>query len=107
MPEKAQPTPPAPDSNDPKLAPNLAAMLHEGSGEGDEKPVRRRKRRWLRVVGVIVLILIVLVLFAPYLASMPPVRSFVVSQINKNLAGSVAIADYSVGWPGGVRARGG
>src|SRR4051794_31582509 len=95
-----KPSPPAP------LEPNIARMLHvPESGEKPEKPPKK-KRRWLRVLGVLVLLLLLIVISAPYIASTGPIRAIIVSKINKNLNGSVAIDNYSVGWTGGIKANG-
>src|SRR5262245_25865618 len=85
--------------------PNLEKMLHEDENAAAAPPPKKKKRWWLQIIGAIVLLIIVLIVCAPYLASTAPVRSIVVSQINKNLAGSVAIDDYSLGW-GGFNASG-
>src|SRR3954449_11773804 len=67
-------------------------------------PRRKKKRWWLRVLLTLLILIVLLIVCAPYIASTAPVRSIVVGQINNNLNGSVAIADYSVGWTGGVNA---
>src|SRR5205085_7071884 len=89
---------------------NLTRMLHETGGKpgapAAPPPPARKKRRWTKVLGLLILLIIALVVCAPYIASTGPVRSIVVGQINNNLAGSVAIEDYSVGWTGGIHATG-
>src|SRR5688572_26667975 len=67
---------------------------------------KRKKRRWPKVLGVIVVLILLLVLCLPWIASTAPVRGIVVSKINNNLNGSVAIDDYSVGWTSGINASG-
>ncbi|MBC8106071.1 MAG: hypothetical protein H7Z14_05740, partial [Anaerolineae bacterium] len=69
-------------------------------------PKPKKKRRLLKVLGVLLVLIILLVVCAPWIASTSPVRAIVVSQINSNLNGSVAIDDYSVGWTGGIKASG-
>lgn len=68
--------------------------------------VKKKKRWWLRIILVLLVLIVLLVALAPYIASTGPVRSIVVSQVNNNLNGSVEIADYSVGWTGGISASG-
>src|SRR5437016_2746958 len=73
-------------------------------------PPPPRKRRWLRrtlyVLGGLVVLVIILVLLIPTIASMGWVRSIVVGKINDNLNGKVAIADWSIGWTGGIKVDG-
>jgi hypothetical protein len=69
-----------------------------------------RKRRWLRrtlyVLGGLLVLIIILVLLIPTIASMAWVRSIVVGKINDNLNGKVQIADWSIGWTGGIKVDG-
>jgi len=58
------------------------------------------------VVGIIVLVLLVLVLLAPMLASMGWARALVVNQINSRINGRAEIADWSLGWFSGTRVDG-
>ena len=100
---------PAGNSNNPN-GPNESSLPLGAPGAPDTQPVhaplpKRKRHRVLKVLGVLVLLLIVLVVCAPWIASTGPVRSIVVSQINNNLSGSVAIDDYSLGW-GGFHASG-
>ena len=67
-------------------------------------PKKKKKHLWLKVVGVLIILLIALVLLAPTIASLSPVRGIVVGQVNNNLNGTVSIGDYSVGWLGGINA---
>jgi hypothetical protein len=76
---------------------------------GDAKPAvkkRRRRRRWPYVLLGLFLALMMLVVFAPAIASTGPVRNMVVGQINKNLKGHVEISDWSLSWTGGVSVTG-
>jgi hypothetical protein len=61
---------------------------------------------WLKAVGVVVLLLILLVLFAPTIASTGPARSFVLGKVNENLNGRVEAAGWSLGWTSGLKASG-
>ena len=66
----------------------------------------RRKRWWLRIVLAVLILIILLVVFLPQIASLGFVRSIVVGKVNENLNGKVAIADWSLGWTGGVDVKG-
>src|SRR4051794_7812912 len=66
------------------------------------KPPKRR-RIWTKVLGVILLLLILAVVFAPTIAGTAPVRSLILGKVNNNLNGRVQVADWSLGWTGGVR----
>jgi hypothetical protein len=72
------------------------------------EPVKKKRRvpLWLKIVGVLVLLLALLVLFIPTIASTGPVRSFAVGKINENLNGRVEIADWSLGWLSGAKIKG-
>src|SRR4051795_7856738 len=94
------------------IPPSGAGPAPEGVGVNAQVPApasapkRKKKRWWLRVLLTLLILIVLLIVCAPYIASTAPVRGIVVSQINNNLNGSVAIADYSVGWTGGVNASG-
>src|SRR6185503_10492752 len=62
----------------------------------------RKRRKWPYVIIGIFFLLLILVLLIPTIASTAPVRSFVVSTINDNLNGKIAINDWSIGWTSGV-----
>jgi hypothetical protein len=71
--------------------------------------VRRKRRRFVRVlavVGVLLLLLILLVLFAPTIASTAPVRSFALGKVNQNLNGKVEVDGLSLGWVSGAKVNG-
>ena len=62
-----------------------------------------RKRRWiLKSLLALVVCLAVLVVLAPRIASTSPVRRLVLNAINRNVAGRVDIADWSLTWTGGI-----
>src|SRR5882724_11513562 len=75
-----------------------------------DAPTPPPKRRWLRrtlyVVAGLVLVLLLLVLLIPTIASMGWVRSIVVGKVNDQLNGKLQIADWSIGWTGGIKADG-
>lgn len=90
--------PPGAKAPEPAGAPNTPAA-----------PKKKRRRRipiWLSVVGVVVLLLALLVLFAPMIASTGPVRSFVLARINETLNGRVEADRWSLGWTSGLKATG-
>ncbi|HMO25845.1 MAG TPA: hypothetical protein PKB10_06210, partial [Tepidisphaeraceae bacterium] len=55
---------------------------------------------------MIVVLLLVLIALAPWIASTAPMRSFILSRVNANLNGRVELVNYSVGWLSGTRAEG-
>ncbi len=79
----------------------------EPSGLPPQPPKRRKKRRlFIKVVLGFIVLLILLVLLAPAIISTSMVRSAVVGQVNNSLNGRVEIADWSIGWTGGIDAKG-
>ncbi len=88
----ASPSPTDPASNPPPAAPAA--------------PPRKRRWLWLKIIGVVLVLLILLVIFAPMIASTAPVRSFVVGKVNENLNGKVEIQDWSIGWTSGISVNG-
>ena len=71
---------------------------------GKTKP--RRRRRWLWVLGGLLLVLLALVALLPTIASTAWVRSMVVARANKGLNGRLVIDDWSVSWTGGIKVTG-
>ena len=111
----AEPLPPdapqlgVPASDPNPLTPTEAAPAADGGTAPPSPPPaprRRRRRRWPKVLGVILLLLVLLIVFAPTLAGTSPVRSFVLSKVNQNLNGRLAVDDWSVGWVGGLKVQG-
>src|SRR5215203_3642398 len=97
------------NSNDPDPRNPSVGDLTNPDAQPDLVPPakpKKKKRRLLKMLGVLLVLIILLVVCAPWIASTAPVRGIVVSQINNNLNGSVAIDDYSVGWTGGIKANG-
>src|SRR5437763_807994 len=74
--------------------------------EAGSPPVKKKRWRWLRVIGVLFALLIVLVVLIPTIAGLSFVRSIVISRVNDNLNGHIEIDDWSLGWTGGVVAKG-
>ncbi|HZL34320.1 MAG TPA: DUF748 domain-containing protein [Tepidisphaeraceae bacterium] len=99
-----------PNSPDPSAQGKAARTPLPPSGAPAAKPPAKVKRRWLRRtligVGILVVLLLILVLLAPTIASTGAARLFVVGKINQNLNGKLEIANWSIGWTGGIRADG-
>jgi len=68
--------------------------------------LRKKRRRWPWITAALVIVLALLVAFAPTIASMGWVRALVVQQINKSLDGNLEINDWSLSWASGIEARG-
>jgi hypothetical protein len=88
-------TPPTPPASQPPGTPSNLPPT----------PPRKRKRRWLAVIGVLLVLVILLIALAPTIAGLGFVKSIVVGKANDNLNGSVEIGSYSVGWTGGINAN--
>jgi hypothetical protein len=69
-------------------------------------PKRRRRRLWPKLVGALVLVLILLIVFAPALAGTAPVRNLILGVVNNNLNGKLEVADWSASWNNGVKIKG-
>lgn len=67
---------------------------------------RKRNRRWLKVVGVLFVLLILLIVLLPTIASTGFVRGRVLGIVNDSLNGKLDISDWSIGWTSGVKAKG-
>ena len=83
-----------------------AAQGGAGEAPPPPPPARKRRRRWPWVILGIVLVLLLLVALAPAILSTGPAKSFVVGKVNDQLNGTLAIADWSIGWTSGVTIRG-
>ncbi len=74
------------------------------------KPVVRKKRRWFRRLAlgfaILLVLLLVVVGFAPQLAGLPPMRAAVLAIVNSKLRGTVRLDDYSLSWTGANELRG-
>lgn len=90
-----QPTDPTPAAPQPEQPSDHSTNEHS-------TPPRKKKRTWVKVIGVALLLIILLIVFLPAIASTGPVKSFAVNQINDSLNGTVEINDWSIGWTSGV-----
>ncbi|MBN2290979.1 MAG: hypothetical protein JXM70_01055 [Pirellulales bacterium] len=61
-----------------------------------DKPAKRR--RWPRIVGGIFVVLLLLVFFAPSIASREPVRSWILKKALPGLRGTITCSNVSFGW---------
>jgi hypothetical protein len=94
-----EPATPAPIPADPTASPQQPLP--------DAKPTpKRRRRRWPYVILGLLLVLVLLVVFAPTIASSGPVRAMVMSKVNANLNGRVEVASFSAGWTSGIKVEG-
>src|ERR1700712_3624359 len=66
----------------------------------------RRGRRWPKVLGGVLLLIVLLVVFAPSIASTGPMRSLILNGVNDDLEGKIEIADWSIGWNSGITVDG-
>ena len=66
----------------------------------------RKRPKWVKLLAATAILLVLLVLFIPTIASMGFVRSIVVGKINQNLDGRLAIDDWSLGWFTGTKLYG-
>ena len=70
-------------------------------------PPLRPRRRWRKLLALLVLGMVGLVAAAPWVLSAGPVRSIVVARINAAIApGSVVVEGWSLGWLGPIRIDG-
>ena len=91
----------------PSPTPDSQKASQDPPVEAEATPkARRRRRRWPWILGSVVLLLIILVLLAPTIASTGWARSLIVSNINGRLNGRVEIKDWSLGWWSGTRVDG-
>lgn len=71
------------------------------------EPAPKKKRRlWLKLLGGFLVLLILVVLLIPTIASLSVVRNFVLGKVNQNLNGKVNISNWNIGWTSGVQATG-
>lgn len=78
----------------------------EPPAHSEKPPAKRRRRRWPFVIVAFLLLIALLVVLAPTIASTSVARRYVIGKINQDLNGTVDIADWSIGWTGGVDLRG-
>lgn len=84
---------------------SAAGPDNTSSGPSGKSP-KRGRRRWLKVVGSILLLLILLVLLIPTIASSAAARGYVLGKVNEHVNGHVQVDDWSLGWSGNFRLDG-
>ena len=95
-----------PNPADPNV-PADASPAGQPPGTLPTPPAKKKKRRlWLKIPLALLVILILLVVFLPQIAGFAFVRNLVVSRVNDNLNGKLQIADWHIGWTGGVVVQG-
>jgi hypothetical protein len=65
----------------------------------------RRRRRWLRRLGGTLLVLALLVTFAPFALSLAPVRRYVAARVSDSVGRRVTIGGITARWWSGVELR--
>ena len=78
----------------------------KGPARGEAAHPASRRHPWRRRVLIAAAIVIVLVWMTPYLASTGPVRGYIVSKINGQIAGHVELEGLSLSWFGPCEIRG-
>jgi hypothetical protein len=76
----------------------LVTMTHEST------PTSKRRRRWPYIAAASGILVILIILLIPTIASFGPARSYVLSKINAKLQGKLQIKSWSLGWGSGFRA---
>lgn len=69
-------------------------------------PPVKKKRRWLRVLVMLVVLIALLIGFLPALLSTSPVTAGVVRWVNSMIPGKIAVEDLSLGWLSSCDVRG-
>src|SRR4051812_8162704 len=93
-------------SPDEPVDPNAPREQLPEAAPGQKGKAPRKRRRWPFIVGGVILFLLLVLIFAPTLLSIGPARSMVLGVVNKSLNGRVEVADWSLGWNGGITVNG-
>jgi hypothetical protein len=104
MTEKTPPENPPVSSTPP--VPAAAQVPLPAQPAEPKRPVKKKRHLWLKIIGGLVGLLVLLVLLLPTIASTGMVRSIVVEKVNDQLNGKLDIADWSFGWLSGARIDG-
>src|ERR1041385_4663577 len=78
------------------------------SSWGPSKPEPKsfvRRFRWLITAGSILILLLLLVVLAPTLASMGWAKSIILGQVNDQLNGTLEAGEWDLNWFGGIELR--
>src|SRR5262245_7251967 len=92
--------------NMPSENPPTEPSAWEQADDGSNQPPKKKRRKWPWVIVGLLVLLLLLVALAPMIASTSPVRGIVVSKINEQLNGKLAVNDWSLGWTSGVKLNG-
>ncbi|NBB95568.1 MAG: hypothetical protein GVY16_07485 [Planctomycetes bacterium] len=68
------------------------------ASKATNEPPCKKRRRWLRVLTVVLVLLAILVVASPYLLSTGPGTRLVVAIANRQLRGRIEMDDLSLGW---------
>src|SRR5688500_7695214 len=101
-PDATQPNPQ--DPLEPDAPPPLETQQPPPAVAAPPAPPKRR-RRWPKVVVGILLLLALLVIFAPTIAGTAPVRSFILGRVNDTLKGRIHVGDWALGWTSGIQVQ--
>lgn len=81
------------------------ALPLEGSPEADTAAAPRRRRRWLRRITGFVVLLVALVVAAPFALALKPVRRYIAEKVSKGIGRETTIGGASGTWWGGFELR--
>ena len=96
--------------SDPKGPPPLPASEKAASPpdqagpEGRKKPFR--KRRWVRITGICVAVILLLIVFLPTILSLGVFRRYILGKVSRKLNGEVQMDSWSLGWFSGIQMYG-
>lgn len=74
--------------------------------DASPNPAPRRKRKWLIILGAVVVVIVVLIALIPTLISAGLGQGLIRNAINKSINGSVAIDRLNLGWLSGQKVQG-
>ena len=75
---------------------------NETGGVGEKK----KRRRWLKILLLLLVGVAVLIGLGPTIVSTGPVRRMVLQRVNRQINGELSINSWSIGWLSGVSLRG-
>ncbi len=87
----------------PKSDPQNSCSDKENPGGQKARP---KRRRWLKVLGVLLLLVLVVIIALPWLISTAPGSSLLVATANRWLPGELAVENLSLSWRGPCTVRG-
>ncbi len=90
---------------DEKTAGDRSNELPKAQAES-KKVTKKKGRRWLKLLGGFLVFILLLVVLAPTLAGIGPIRSMILGIVNGKLNGKVEVDDWSLGWTSGITVEG-